>query len=486
MAAPTTARRAFERADVATNVALRAVSGSAAIPKPTKGLLPLIGGTPMVELTKVSVGPCRLFLKLEGANPGGSIKDRPALAMIEAAEREGRLKAGGTIVEATAGNTGLGLALVAAAKDYRLVLVVPDKMSREKIFHLKAMGAEVVLTRSDVGKGHPEYYQDMAARIAADTPGAVFINQFGNPANPLAHERGTGPEIFKQLGGAVDAVVCGVGSGGTLTGLSRFFAKASPSTEIVLADPVGSILVDVVEGRAPRKAGSWLVEGIGEDFVPEIADLSRVSRAYAIDDAEAFAAARALLKAEGVLAGSSTGTLLAAALKYCREQTSPKRVVVLSPDSGNKYLSKMFNDFWMADQGFLSRPRHGDLRDLISRRHDEGAAVTVAPDDKLQVAYARMKLYEVSQLPVLQNDKVIGIIDESDLLLAVFSNPERFRVEVRSAMSGALETVPVGAPLNALLPVFDKGYVAVVVDGARFLGLITRIDLLNHLRRQLG
>ena len=468
------------------NVAFRPEDGHAfGFPQPSRGLLPLIGRTPMVELTKLAAGPCRLFLKLEGANPGGSIKDRPALSMIEAAEREGRLVPGGTIVEATAGNTGLGLALVAAAKGYRLVLVIPDKMSREKIFHLKAMGAEVVLTRSDVGKGHPEYYQDIAARLAAEAPGAVFINQFGNPANPLAHELTTGPEILEQLDGKVDAVVCGVGSGGTLTGLSRLFAKASPSTEIILADPIGSILVDVVEGRAPRKAGSWLVEGIGEDFVPDIADLSRVSRVYAIDDAESFAAARALLKAEGALVGSSTGTALAAALKYCREQTASKRVVVIAPDSGAKYLSKMFNDYWMADQGFLRRPRHGDLRDLISRRHDEGAAVTVAPDDQLQVAYARMKLYDVSQLPVLQNDQVVGILDESDLLLAVFSNPARFHVEVRSAMSHAIETIPVEAPLNELLSVFGKGYVAVVVDGERFLGLITRIDLLNHLRRQV-
>jgi cystathionine beta-synthase len=466
------------------NVAFRPY-GETGLLRPSKGLRPLIGRTPMVELTKLDAGPCCLFLKLEGANPGGSIKDRPALTMIEAAESEGRLMPGGTLVEATAGNTGLGLALVAAAKGYRLILVIPDKMSREKIFHLRAMGAEVVMTRSDVGKGHPDYYQDMAARIAAETPGAVFINQFGNPANPLAHELTTGPEILEQLEGAVDAVVCGVGSGGTLTGLSRFFAKASPKTEIVLADPVGSILVDVVEGRAPREPGSWLVEGIGEDFVPDIADLSRVTRAYSIDDAESFAAARALLKAEGALVGSSTGTLVAAALKYCREQTAPKRVVVLSPDSGNKYLSKMFNDFWMADQGFLWRPRRGDLRDLISRRHDEGAAVTVAPEDQLQVAYARMKLYDVSQLPVLQNDRVVGIIDESDLLLAVFSNPARFRVEVRAAMSGGIETVPVCAPLNDLLPIFERGYVAVVVEGEKFLGLITRIDLLNHLRRQV-
>ncbi len=467
------------------NVAFRPDGGVAAAPAPTRGLLPLIGGTPMVELTKVAAGPCRLFLKLEGANPGGSIKDRPALAMIEAAEREGRLAPGGTIVEATAGNTGLGLALVAAAKGYRLILVIPDKMSREKIFHLKAMGAEVVLTRSDVGKGHPDYYQDKAARIAAETPGAIYINQFGNPANPLAHQRGTGPEIFEQLERRVDAVVCGVGSGGTLTGLSRFFAEESPATEIVLADPVGSILVDVVEGRRPREPGSWLVEGIGEDFIPDIADLSRVARAYAIDDAESFAAARALLKAEGVLVGSSTGTALAAALKYAREQTEPKRVVVIAADSGAKYLSKMFNDYWMADQGFLAKPRRGDLGDLISRRHDEGAAVTVAPDDKLAVAYARMKLYDVSQLPAIADDRVVGLVDESDLLLAVLSNPAGFDAPVRTAMSRAIETIAVDAPFGDLLPTFDKGYVAVVVDGERFLGLITRIDLLNHLRRQV-
>jgi cystathionine beta-synthase len=425
-----------------------------------------------------------LFLKLESANPGGSIKDRPALTMIEAAERDGRLKPGGVIVEATAGNTGLGLALVSAAKGYRLILVIPDKMSREKIFHLKAMGAEVILTRSDVGKGHPEYYQDKAERIAAATPGAIFINQFANLANPLAHQTGTGPEIFAQLDGKVDALVCGVGSGGTLTGLSRFFAERSPATEIILADPAGSILKDVVEKRLPGEAGSWLVEGIGEDFVPLNADLSRVSRAYAVSDAESFAAARELLKREGLLVGSSTGTMLAAALKYAREQTAAKRVVVLSPDGGNKYLSKMFNDYWMEDQGFIERPATGDLRDLIGRRHDLGAAVTLAPDDMLQVAYARMKLYDVSQLPVLEGDRVVGLVDESDLLLAVIENPAHFDEPVGAAMTANIETIAADAPIAALRRVFDKDFVAVVVDGDRFLGLITRIDLLNHLRRR--
>lgn len=450
-----------------------------------QGLIGLIGRTPLVELTRFDAGPCRLFAKLEGQNPGGSIKDRPALAMITAFERAGRLRPGGTLVEATAGNTGLGLALVAALKGYRLVLVIPDKMSREKVLHLRALGAEVVMTRSDVGKGHPAYYQDLAARIAAETPGAVYVDQFANPANPLAHETGTAPEIFEQMEHRVDAVVCGIGSGGTLTGISRYFARVSPATEIVLADPDGSILVDVVEGRTPRTPGSWLVEGIGEDFVPPNADLSRVRRAYAVGDREAFVAARELLRREGILAGSSSGTLLAAALRWCREQTRPKRVVMLCPDSGNKYLSKMFNDTWMADQGFLERPQTGDLRDLIVRRHDEGAAVTVAPGDPLNVAYARMKLYDISQLPVLEEDRVVGIIDESDLLMATFADPHRFADPVHTAMSTRVETVPASAALDALLPVFDRGHVVVVVEGAHFLGLITRIDLVNHLRRKV-
>ncbi|WP_184256403.1 pyridoxal-phosphate dependent enzyme [Rhodopseudomonas rhenobacensis] len=450
-----------------------------------RSLLDLIGNTPLVELTQFDTGPCRLFAKLEFQNPGGSIKDRPALSMITAFERDGRLQPGGTLVEATAGNTGLGLALVAALKGYRLILVIPDKMSREKVLHLKALGAEVVMTRSDVGKGHPAYYQDVAARITAQTPGAVFINQFANPANPLAHEVGTAPEIWEQMGRRVDAVVAGIGSGGTMTGISRFFARVSPSTEMVLADPQGSILVDVVEGRQPGELGSWLVEGIGEDFVPPNADLARVARGYSISDADSFAAARELLRLEGILAGSSSGTLLAAALRYCREQTTPKRVVTLFPDGGNKYLSKMFNDAWMTDQGFLQRPQQGDLRDLIQRRHDEGAAITVAPDDTLNFAYSRMKLYDVSQLPVLIDDHVVGIIDESDLLMATFADAARFADPVSLAMSERVETVSVSTPLEQLLPVFDRGHVVVVVDGAHFLGLITRIDLVNHLRRKV-
>ena len=448
--------------------------------------LDMIGNTPLVEVHHLDTGPCRLFLKLESQNPGGSIKDRIGRSMIEAAEAEGRLQPGGTIVEATAGNTGLGLALVAAQKGYRLIIVVPDKMAQEKIFHLKALGAEVRLTRSDVGKGHPEYYQDMAERIAAEE-GAWFVNQFGNPANPRAHETTTGPEIYAQMDGDVDAVVCGVGSAGTITGLSHYFAEASPKTQMVLADPEGSILADYVNtGVAPNEVGSWIVEGIGEDFIPPIADFSRVAKAYAVSDKDALLAARELLRAEGILAGSSSGTLLAAALRYCREQTEAKRVVAFVCDSGNKYLSKMYNDFWMRDQGFIEEPATGDLRDLIARKHSERAAVTATADDTLAQALGRMKLYDVSQLPVLDADgRAVGIVDESDILLRVFGDRSRFAEPVRTAMTEKLETLPPGAGIDDLLPVFDHNHVAIVADETRFYGLITRIDLLNHLRRQM-
>jgi len=451
---------------------------------PAQKILDLIGNTPLVEVTRMDAGKCRLFLKMESQNPGGSIKDRIGLSMIAAAEKDGKLKPGGTIIEATAGNTGLGLALVATLKGYRLILVVPDKMSREKIFHLKAMGTEVVLTRSDVGKGHPEYYQDMAQRLAKETPGSFFVNQFGNPANPYAHETTTGPEIWEQTDHKVDAVVCGVGSAGTMTGLSRYFAKVSPDTEMVLADPVGSVLADYVHTGKYGQAGSWIVEGIGEDFIPPIADFSRVKKAYSISDEVSCTTVRELLSKEGILAGSSTGTLVAAALRYCREQTQPRRVVTFVCDSGNKYLSKVFNDYWLMDQGFLKREQYGDLRDLITRRHDEHATVTVSSEDKLMTAYARMKLYDISQLPVIDEGKVVGIVDEWDLLTATQESPARFRDPVRTAMTQRIETVGLTTPLTQLVEAFNKGHVAIVVDKGKFYGLITRMDVLNHLRNR--
>jgi cystathionine beta-synthase len=450
-------------------------------------VLDLIGNTPLIEVTRIERGPCRLFLKLESANPSGSIKDRPARTMIEAAERDGRLAPGGTIVEATAGNTGLGLALVGGRKGYRTLLVVPDKMAREKVLHARAMGAEVVITRSDVGKGHPDYYQDLAEAITRRTPGAFFVNQFANPANPLAHEATTGPEILRQMQGAVDAIVVGVGSGGTLTGIGRFMRQASPATAMILADPDGSVLAPYVQTGRMTTAGSWAVEGIGEDFVPPNADLGLVAAAYAIPDPESFAMARELLRAEGVLAGSSSGTLLAAALRYCRAQTTPKRVVSLVCDSGAKYLSKVFNPTYLAQEGWIHPHRHGTVRDIVVSRYSEGTAVVVRPDDNLRTVFARMRSADVSQLPVVDaGGHVVGLVDESDVLAALLTerdDPNKvFARSVKDVMVTRLETISADSPIADLVPLFRKDYVAIVMDGDQFLGVATRLDLINHFR----
>lgn len=451
-------------------------------------ILRLIGDTPLLEIKRIDTGKCQLFVKLENQNPTGSIKDRIALSMIEAAERDGDLEPGGTIIEATAGNTGLGLALMAMAKGYRCILVIPDKMSQEKVSHVRALGAEVRIVRSDVMKGHPEYYQDYAKRLAAEIPGAFFVNQFENPNNPVAHERTTGPEIWEQMRHDVDACVVGVGSSGTITGLSRFFARVRPrrGVEMILADPEGSILAEYTRSQTIGEAGSWAVEGIGEDFVPEIADLSYVTEAFSIPDAESFAVARELLRKEGILGGSSTGTLVAAALRYCRKQEKKKRVVTFICDTGNKYLSKMYNDFWMAEQGFLKRDLAGDLTDLISRRYEAREVISVKPDDTLIIAYARMRGAEVSQLPVIEESgRAVGILDESDLLLKVHGDATQFRAPVRSAMTDKLETLSPSAKIEDVLAIFERGRVVILMDGEKFLGLITRTDVLSYLRRNM-
>jgi cystathionine beta-synthase len=449
-----------------------------------KNVLDLIGNTPIVEVQNFDTGPCRLFVKMESQNPGGSIKDRIGLSMIEEAEESGRIKSGDTLIEATAGNTGLGLALVAALKGYKLILILPDKMSQEKIFHLRAMGAQVITTRSDVGRGHPEYYQDIAERLEKEIAGSLWINQFENPANPMAHREGTGPEIWKQMDHDVDAVICGVGSGGTLTGVGRFLKSVNPDVEMVLADPEGSILTDVVRtGEIQNKPGSWLIEGMGEDFVPKNAELEVASEAIVVSDKDSMNTARELLQKEGIFAGSSSGCLVKAALEYCRKQTEPKRVVTFICDSGNKYLSKMFNDYWMLDQGFLERETYGDLRDLITRRAEDGGVISVTLKDTLLNAYGRMRMYDVSQLPVLDGAQITGIIDESDILLAVHEHAERFEESCSTHMTDRLELVSPGTPVDQLMHIFRAGHVVLVVGDGQFHGLITIADFLNYHRR---
>lgn len=447
----------------------------------------MIGNTPLVRVRNLDTGPCELYLKLESQNPAGSIKDRIALSMIDAAEREAKIKPGDTLIEATAGNTGLGLTLIAAQKGYRLILVIPDKMSQEKIYHMKAMGAEVIMTRSDVLRGHRDYYQDKARHLAETTPNAFYINQFENPANPATHERSTAPEIWEQMDHKVDAIVCGVGSGGTLTGIGRYFKKVSPQTEMVLADPKGSILAPYVEHGVMIEPGSWLVEGIGEDFIPKNCELDLVSKAYTITDEQSISMSQEVLKKEGILCGTSSGTLISAALQYCREQTQPKRVVTFVCDSGNKYLSKIFNPYWLHDHGMNTADEiSDDLRDLIARPYKRGDVIWVGPKDTLQQVYAKMKMFDVSQVPVIEDDRILGLIDEADVLLSVMGNDAGFVAKAGQVMNAKLVTVKVHQPMTDLLPIFESGRVASVIEDEKFLGLITPIDFLNYMRKRTG
>lgn len=484
-------------------------SGGGAIParvhKPLAPLytsvLDMVGNTPMLELTRLDVGPCRLLVKMENLNPAMSIKDRIGLWMVEAAEREGKIdpKANPrpTIVEGTAGNTGLALALMCVQRGYRLLVVVPDKMSQEKIMNLRAMGAEVVMARSDVHKGHPEYYQDVAERLAKEIPNAFYINQFANDHNWRAHYETTGPEVWDQCEGKVDAVVVGVGSGGTLTGVAKYLKEKNPNIKVVVGDPVGSIIAPLVNEGREVAAGSWMIEGMGEDFVPPVCHLDLADEAIAVTDRDAFLAGRELLRREGILAGSSAGALLHAAMVWARRQTEPKTVVTFICDSGAKYLSKMFNDFWMMDQGFLEREKTGDLRDLIARRHAFREDYTVSPMDPVRQAHKNMMLYGVSQMAVVEpsrthkdRDTVVGVIDDSDILLALDragGDAKLLERPVREFMTSRLETVPPTADVKDLMPIFRADRVAIVSDAEGvYYGLITKIDLINYLRAQLA
>ena len=455
------------------------------LPLPTinNSLLEMIGNTPLLEIKNIDVGVCRLFVKMESQNPGGSIKDRVAVSIIEQAEKDGLLKKGGTIVEATAGNTGIGLALVGALKGYRVILVIPDKMSREKILHLKALGTEIVFTRSDVSKEDPEYYHNIAERIVNETPGAFYANQFGNPANAKAHEETTGPEIWEQMDHNIDAFVAGVGSGGTLSGVGKFFKNISPSTQIVAADPEGSVIFDAVKkGTFSYEGGSWFVEGIGEDFIPDVLDLSYIDDAVTIPDSKAFETLDLLLKKEGILAGSSAGTLVAGAIEWCRAQTEPKRVVSLICDTGNKYLSKAFDEAWLSNNGLSDKTLKNDLSDIVVMRADRKQVVSVKESDTVLIAYNRMRNSDFSQLPVLDTDKLVGIISEDDIFNYCFDNKDGFSHKIANAMSSDLPKVDCKSSISDLSSVLSKDNFAMIMEGETFIGIVTKVDVLAYIK----
>ncbi len=454
-----------------------------------KSAIELIGNTPLLEISHLDTGPCRLFLKLELMNPGGSIKDRIALYMIEQAEKNGQIKPGGIIVEGTAGNTGLGLALLAKLKGYHCIIVMPDKMSREKIMHLRAMGAEVIMTRSDVQKGHPEYYTDLAQSIADKTENAFFINQFENENNALTHELFTGPEMWQTLqeeGLTLDAFVAGMGSSGTMTGVGRYLKKVNPAVELILADPKGSILADYVNSRKNVKASSWLVEGIGEDFIPAISEVDKVTKAYSVSDKESFLAARELLQKEGIFAGPSTGTLLHAALCYAREQTQAKNIVTLACDTGNKYLSKLYNDVWMVDQNFLEPQTHQDLRDVVSYPHDRATTIVIRPQEPLSTAFKRLIINFISQIPVIDEDKpnkVLGLVSELDILKALREDQNCFDAPVSEHMNRDFIRMQHTDSFDTLVEALNKSNAVLIFVEKAFFGVVTHTDVINYLKR---
>ena len=453
-------------------------------PDVSPSLLDLIGNTPMVKLTSFDTGLCELYVKLEFQNPGGSIKDRIALSIIEDAERSGELVSGGTIIEATAGNTGIGLALVGALKGYQVILVIPDKMSREKIFHLEGLGARIVITRSDVPEGHPEYYQDLARQIASVTKDSFLANQFSNPSNPAAHRTQTAPEIWRQMDCNVDAVVTGVGSGGTVTGLAEFLKEKNPSIQMVVADPDGSVVADAVtKGHYNYDGRSWLVEGIGEDFIPDNLNLSLTDDAVVVSDKEAFRALDILLKKEGILGGSSSGTLIAGAVKWCQKQEVAKRVVTFVCDTGNKYLSKAYNKSWLHDNDLSEKTSSGDLSDLINCRADEGEMIAVASSDTLTTAYNRMRSADVSQIPVIDDSNLVGVLDEGDLLMTVSCDQSTFVMPVSTFMTTNLVMLQKDSTIDEVQRVLAGGKVAIIFDADKFLGFVTKVDLINYFRR---
>ena len=441
-----------------------------------ENVLQIIGHTPLVRLGRVArdVKPT-ILAKVESLNPGGSVKDRIGLAMVEAAEREGRLKPGGTIVEATAGNTGVGLALAAAVKGYRCIFVMPDKMSEDKVNLLKAYGAEVVITPTSVPPDSPESYNGVADRLAREIPNAFRPNQFANPHNPPAHYQTTGPEIWQDTEGRVDVLVAGMGTGGTISGTGRYLKERKPSVLVVGADPVGSIL----SGDSPRP---YKVEGIGEDFVPATFDRQVVDDMVRVSDQESFLLARRLAREEGLLVGGSAGTAVAGALKYAQRLEADKLVVVILPDTGRNYLTKLFSDRWMEANGFsLDKPRRVAVGQVAQAKARPAELFAVSPDDTPLRAAELMQRHCVSQLPVIEGGQVVGGLSEVTLAKLLFEGVDLAAGRVAEVMGKPLPALDAEAEVSEAYRLLLSGHSGLVVqrDG-RPWGFLTRADLVSY------
>ena len=447
-------------------------------------ILDAIGDTPLVELHRITRGlRCRFLVKVEALNPGGSIKDRVAVRMVEAAERAGLLQPGGTLIEATAGNTGVGLAQVAAVKGYRAIFVMPDKMSEDKVSLLRAYGAEVVITPTAVPPDSPESYNGVAERLAREIPGAFRPNQFANPDNPLAHYHGTGPEIWAATGGAVDVLVAGMGTAGTISGTGRYLKEQKPSLVVVGADPEGSIL----SGDTPRP---FKVEGIGEDFIPRTLDRQVIDEMIRVSDRDSFLAARRLAREEGILAGGSSGTALAAALVYARRLEEGRTIVVILPDTGRNYIGKLFSDRWMQENGFwegeAAEPRTiADALDALGFRGGAQPIIAVTPEDTLATALEKMHGFGISQLPVIEGERSVGSLQEATLLRLVHDGLDFHNQPIRPVMGKPLPTLEFDTDVAEAYRLMLAGHNAVIAtDAGQPRAIVARIDLIDFLSRR--
>lgn len=443
-------------------------------------ILELIGNTPMLRLNRMGADVRPILLaKLEFLNPGGSNKDRIGIKMVEDAERRGLLKRGGTLVEPTSGNTGVGLAQAAAIKGYRCVFVMPDKMSQEKIRLLKAYGAEVVITPTAVPKESPDSYYSVADRLSREIPNAYQPNQYANQVNPQTHYETTGPEIWEQTEGRIDYFVTGLGTGGTMTGVARYLKERKPEVRIVGVDPEGSLYT----GTEVRP---YKVEGIGEDFIPETIDLSLVDEYVTVSDRDSFVTARRLARLEGILTGGSGGSALYGALKVCRRLDESKVVVVLLPDTGRNYLSKFFSDDYMREHGFMEPDEAGAVAEVLASKAGLPELLTVPADSPAAAAVELMRRHNISQLPVLEGQEVVGAVQETALMNLLFENPAILNEPVRSIMSRPLPVLPLSTPIPAVYQALLEGRSAVLVQGddGRLRGILTKIDLIDFYSRK--
>ena len=449
-------------------------------------ILGAIGETPLVRLGRIARDlPIPLYGKLEFMNPGGSVKDRVGANIIAQAEARGELKPGGTVVEATSGNTGVGLAIAAALKGYKTIFVMPDKMSNEKVLLLRAYGAKVVITPTAVAPEDPRSYYEVAKRLARETPNAILANQYHNPDNPLTHQMTTGPEIWRQTDGQVTDVVIGMGTGGTISGVGRFLKKMNPAIQIVGVDIEGSILTEICEnkGRIPEGAypKTYKVEGIGEDFLPSATDLSVVDCIERASDRESFLWARQLVRQEGIFAGGSSGSAMAGAVKYCRRLKPDRLAVVILPDSGSRYLSKFYDDKWMREFGFLTM-EFGEttLTDLMLAKPEKTLRVAQLGDSIRRIV-ATMHQYSISQMPVVgQGGELVGLIEEVDLLNHILDKHDHNHDEpIDLLIQNAGAVFPSETTLEDAMPSLTAGYALIVVENSRPVGILTKIDVLD-------